>query len=98
MKPVAQRIIDPKSLGLSRQEQERRLEGVVGVVGVSDYAPAHGHHHGPMALHQALERQIVSLSRVSLEQSGVREPGPRPLAEKAVNLSQRGPAVNARDD
>ena len=29
VKPVPQRIIDPKSLGLSRQEQERRLEGVV---------------------------------------------------------------------
>jgi hypothetical protein len=47
--------------GLPRQDQERGLEGVLGVVGIAEDASAGAQHHRPVPAHQLGERLLGGL-------------------------------------
>src|SRR5581483_358097 len=53
------------------QHQERRLEGVLGEVGVADRPPAHPQHHHPVPPDQRRERGLVPLGGEPAEQGAV---------------------------
>ena len=53
--------------GTAGQHEERRLEGVLGVVTVGQDAPAHTMDHRSMPLHQHLERRRVVLCDEALQ-------------------------------
>jgi hypothetical protein len=56
---------------LAGQDEERRLEAVLGVVGVRQQAPADAHHHRPVAAHQRRERRLVAPGQERFQQPAV---------------------------
>ena len=80
MQPGAQRIPHPEGASLADQDQERRLECVLGVVRVGQDAPADALHHRPVPLDQDREGEL----------GGVIPIGREPFQELAVGQT-RGP-------
>ena len=87
--------------GLLGQDEEGRLEGVLGVLGVAEDAAADGQHHRPVPAHQGREGGVVAAGDELAEQLPVREAaavGQRRLAEPpehhphATRLHARLPA------
>ena len=74
VQPGAERIPHPEPARPLHQDQERGLEGVLGVVRVSQHAPADPQDHRPVPLHQDREGQLGGLAPV----------GGEPLQELAV--------------
>ena len=80
----------PDRAGLLDQDEEGGLEGVLGVVGVAQDAPADGQDHRPVPRHQRLEGRRIALGEEAVEELRVGEPGDGPAAEQAVDLPQGG--------
>jgi hypothetical protein len=68
---VADHLAGPDRGRLSRQDQERRLEGVFGIMQVAQHAPADPHHHRPMAPHQCREGGLIPPEQEALQQLAV---------------------------
>ena len=90
VQPAAQGLAPPDRAGLLDQDEEGRLEGVLGVVGVAEDAAADREHHRPVPRHQGLERRRIGLGEEAVEELGVGQPGDRPAAEQVADLPQRG--------
>jgi len=89
--PTAQRLVDPEDSRLASQEEECRLEGIVGgPFGVIEHAPANG--PGPSGLcrcTKALNGQLIALRDISVQDLGVGQARQGPLTEEQVNLPHR---------
>ncbi len=72
-----------KRAGLSRQNQERCLERILGVGVVADHAPADAKNHGSVTPHQRLESIVIALGGELIEQFRV---------AAAVLAQKNGPA------
>jgi hypothetical protein len=57
--------------GVAQKDEERGLEGVVGVRGVAQETPAHPEHAWPVPLHQEGERRVLAAPAEAVEQLGV---------------------------
>ena len=60
VQPAGQRAGGPDVGGLPRQDQERRLEGVFGVLPVAEDVLADAQDHRPVAGHQRLEGRRIA--------------------------------------
>jgi len=56
MKPRTERIPHPESSRLPRQDEEGRLEEILGLVLVAQETSAYAKHHRSVAFHQGCER------------------------------------------
>ena len=74
-------LVVPDRAGLAGQDEERRLEGVLGVVRVAEDAPADGQDHRPVPRHQGRERRLVAPGDEPPEQRGVGRPATAPPAK-----------------
>jgi hypothetical protein len=59
-------------VGSPEEDEERGLEGVLGVVGVSEKAPADTQDHGPMPSQDGRESVCVTPRGEAVQQLGVR--------------------------
>ena len=101
MEPGAQRIPHPERPGLADQDQERGLEGILGVVRIIQHAPADAQHHRPMPLHQDREGQLGGLAPVGrepLQELSVRQVPDRPHVEERAELPEDSPILSDRHD
>ena len=95
MEPSAERVVgsQPHCLGLSGEDEEDGLEGVVGRVPVARHPAADAQHHRPVAIHQGGERRLgrgdAPAPREPCQQLGVGE-APRSLRPR------RGAAQSSR--
>src|SRR5262249_31090179 len=63
--------------GLARQDEEGRLENVLGVVPVAEQAAAHRQDHAAVPSHQGFKGGFIPCRRKALQQLRVRELGAR---------------------
>ena len=73
VQPVAEQLWPGDRTCFANEHQERRLEGVVGVVGVAEHTPADAQDHGPMPLNEQCERRAVAVDHELPQQLGIRE-------------------------
>ena len=101
MEPGAQRIPHPEGPGLPDQDQERRLERILGVVRVGQDAPADAQDHRPMPLDQDREGQLGRLApigREPLQELPVGQLADRPDVEERAELPEDSPILSDRHD
>src|SRR5262249_34979063 len=65
-------LIAANGTRLARQDQKRRLKGIVGGVGVGQDTPANTQHHRSMPVNQARKRGLISVDDVGIEKLAVR--------------------------
>lgn len=75
MQPATERFTPPDRMRLGRQDQERRLKGVLGQVPIADDTPAHGPNHLGMPPEQRGERLLVVMPDESFQQLPIRRTG-----------------------
>ena len=78
VQPAPQGVSSPDRAALLDQDQEGRLEGVLGIVRVAQDPPADAQDHRPVPPHQRLEGPGVALGEETLEELRVGEPRDRP--------------------
>ena len=96
VEPGGQRIPPPDRSRLAGQDEEGGLEGVLGVVHVTEHAPADAEDHRPVSFHQRGEGQLGGLAvagREPVEQLPVGQPADRPRGEQRVDRPEGGPAA-----
>ena len=81
VQPTGHRVAIADRAGPLDQDQERRLEGILRVVEVTQGAPADAHHHRTVPFDQGIERRPGRLAT----------PGREPLQELAVGEVADGP-------
>ena len=94
MKPGAERVANPELTRLAEEHQERRLERVLGVVGITQQHGADAEDHRPMPLNQRRKCQLGLIGfggGESLEQLPVREVADRAQVIEGAKLSDREP-------
>ena len=97
MKPGPERLTDPERVGLANQDQERGLEGVLGVVRVADQRSADAPDHRGMPVDQRGKRQfgagavslIVGFIK-SFEELPVRQADQGTDAIKCLEIPEQG--------
>ena len=102
IKPVPQQVLPGQRSRLPDQDKERRLEGVVHIIGVVENLPADAQDHGTVTRHQGLERRFVGACVVNRSRScpppTVRSPSRRrttpgtaatspPIRPRAIDIS-----------
>ena len=93
MQPAAELALRPGRAGLPGQDEEGRLEGVLGVVRIAEDAPADGQDHRPVSRDQGREGRLVAPGGEAGEQLGIGEARGTPLGEQPLNLPQSGPQL-----
>ena len=88
VEPVAHQRPRDHRAGLAHQDQEGRLEGILGVGLVAEHAAADAQYHRPVPPHQGFEGRLVTLTDVALEQLGI---------EQARAVGQQGNSAQAVD-
>jgi hypothetical protein len=88
MKPAAERLLLSERTCPADQDQERRLEGVLGIVFVAKSSPANAENHRAVAREEGGECQLGGLSLAS----------PESFQELLVRQPADGPGVEERPD
>ena len=89
MKPWPHGIPHPERAGFPRQDQERRLKGILGVMVIAEYAPANAQDHRPVSLNQRREGQVVDLigsSRKSIQELAIGQAGHGPRIKSDLDV------------
>ena len=76
MQPTGERGPIPDRSRPAKQDQERGLEGIVGVIRVVEHAPTDAQHHGAVPFDQRLEGRLDGINgpgRDSVQQLSVRK-------------------------
>jgi hypothetical protein len=89
VEPAPHRIQPADRARPAHQDQERGLEGVVGVVGVAEPVAADAQDHRPVAQHQHLERGRVAMVDEPFEQLPVGQPAGGPGFEERMDVAQQ---------
>ena len=71
MQPRADAAIQLQRMGPSREDEEDRLEGVVGIVSISENSPAGSVHEGAMSVDESRKRVFVALGQKSGEKTRI---------------------------
>ena len=80
--------------GPPRQDEERRLEGVLGIMRCRQHAPANALDRGPVAMHQGRERVlgvVATPGEEPIQQLGVGQAAQRAQRVKRPDLAQDAP-------
>ena len=94
MEPGRDRVAHPERAGLAHQHQERRLEGVRGLVLVAQHGPAGAPDQGRMPFDQRGERRLGRLAVAQgepLEQLPIGDPDERAGVEERLQAARDGP-------
>ena len=91
MQPAAQRVAATDRSGLARQDEERRLEGVLDVVLVPQDGAAGGRDHRPVPRHQGGEGRPVAVGGIAGQELTVAQADGRPDSEEVAQVSQGRP-------
>ncbi len=86
VQPAADRLAPADRAGPARQDQERRLRGVLGVVVVAQDLPADAQDHRRMTIDQRRESRLVPMLDESLEQLAVGQSAGRAGPEECFDL------------
>ena len=68
MQPARQRVLFANGSRSSRQDEEYRLEGILGVLGLPEESPTQSQHHRAVPAYQFLKGRLVAASHKSLQQ------------------------------
>ena len=93
VQPAREGVAASERLGPGDEDEERRLEGVVGVIGVGQDPPADPVNHRPVPLDDRGEGQLGELAvagQESLEELVVGQPGHRPDVEERAEVTAGG--------
>src|SRR5262245_13694147 len=71
VKPAGKRMLLANSSELTGKEQKRRLEGVLGILGVLQGPPTDAVHHRPVPTHERFKRGLVALVEETPDQLAV---------------------------
>jgi hypothetical protein len=71
MKPRADAAIQLQRIGPSSEDEENRLEGVVGIVSISEDSQAGSVHEGAMSVDEGRKRIFVAAGQKSGEKNGI---------------------------
>src|SRR5262249_41803456 len=63
LQPASKQARREKGASLASQDEERRLEGVLGIVMIAQNAPASAQNHWPVPAHEQLKGCVVSVCR-----------------------------------
>ena len=72
VQPVTNGLSGQKRRSLADQDEERGLEGVLGIVRIVEDTTADRQHHGAVTAHQSRESGLVALSQKTLQQLTIR--------------------------
>jgi hypothetical protein len=92
MKPGPEGIVNPEPSSLAEEHQERRLEGVLCIMGIAEQRGADAEDHRPMPLNQSREcglGQVGFAGREAFEQLPVRQVADRAQLIKGAKLPGR---------
>jgi hypothetical protein len=89
VKPAAQGLARARGPRPAREDQERRLEDVVGQPGVAEQPATQAAHHRPVPPYQGGKRRLIAQGGVTLEQLVIRA---------AVESSRVLPAAEVTDE
>ena len=101
MEPRPQRVADTERTASVREDEERGLKGVLGIVLVAEYGPADPQDHRAVPLDQDGERQLarlVAARREAIEELPVVQSAAGPDAEERLELPQRDTAPCCRHE
>jgi hypothetical protein len=79
--------------GLPRQDQERGLQGILGVLGVVQDAPANLLHHRPMSLDQLREGVLIAAEEEQFQQLSIRQVATGRRANRASELADASQGI-----
>ncbi len=105
IKPAAEGPIHPHRSGFSHENEKRRLEGILRLVGIAEYAVADPPDHCAMAIHQGRKSHFRRCRRfgrfgppgvVLVEELAVGEPRRRPDLNRARNCRNGPPGCPLR--
>ena len=97
VQPAGERAADPERAGLAGQQQERRLEGVLGVVRVAEHLAADRQDHPPVPADQGLRTPPDRRRDLEpLEQLGVRLAPDRPVLVEAADIPRAASRAEPR--
>jgi hypothetical protein len=93
VQPRRDHLAAPDRGGLAREDQERRLESVLGLVRVAQHALAERQHHRPVPPREHFERRLVApadevLQELRVGKRAARLPGDEP-AERVEDRGRR---------
>src|SRR5262249_6334931 len=91
MEPGTQRIAHPQRASLAGQYEERRLEGILGLMLIAQDRPADPEYHRAMPLHQGGERRLVVPGRIALHQISIRQTTDDTLIQQRVDAPKNVP-------
>jgi hypothetical protein len=76
------------TFSLAGQNEERGLEGILGIVRVVQHAPADAEDHRTVGPHDSLERGLISMRHEPLQQLPLAGPDRRPVFEEALDAPE----------
>ncbi len=89
VQPTGQRVAVANRAGLADQDQEGRLEGIMGIVRLVQNQLTDAKHHGAVSLDNGCERQLGGLpgaAREPLHQLGISKPSECPDFEQCMEV------------
>ncbi len=89
VEPAADRIQPTDRAGPPHQDQESRLERILGVVRVMKEVPANAQHHRPVAQNQHLECSRITTAREPLQQLPIGQPRCGPRVEEDLDVARQ---------
>ena len=91
VQPGAELMDIAQRVGLSDQDQERRLERVIDVGGVGEQPAADAQHHRTVPIHEGLQGGFVAIGLEPRQKLALIQAGRRPALEQPVNVPESGP-------
>ncbi len=73
-----------------RQHQEGGLEGILGVLGVVQHAPADAEDHRSMPPHQQLERRLIAVLEKTLQQMRIGDDSRQRRPQASLHVFENG--------
>ena len=71
MQPTGYRFAAPDGARFSGQQQERRLKGVFGILGMTSDSPTYTQNHRPVTIHQSGKRFLFLQCGKSLQEARI---------------------------
>jgi hypothetical protein len=93
VQPTGQRVAVADRSGLADQDQEGRLESILGIMRLAKGRLTDAEHHRAVSLNKGRERKLGGLAcagRKPLQQLSVRQPSECPYVEECTDVPEGG--------
>ena len=77
-----------RPVSFCRERQKRRLQHILSIVGIAQYAPAQSQYHRAVPPHQHLERRLIVVAHEAREQLPVRQAPSVALPDEVAQIVQ----------